>query len=531
MTNISSTPPSNVVASAISISYGADDAELAKVLSSVGVVATVMARAFRFIVAVQTGGTSSAYSGELGTLALSALSRLAKHGSLQSVDWPDTVGDRPPSLPITLFVPGIPMNKSELDLWDKQRKGFMALGRGPSLTDAAKSEVLKDAANVCMFEGCGKRVDKIGKSTRTGNVGQLAHIVGADPKGPRGRHDSHALANKAENVMLVCYDHHRLIDAIDPEAYPIAVLQAMRRKHMQRVNSLLEQLAWKRAMPLVIRGGVAGQSAAITYREISEALEAEEFSSLYPEGEHFTMAPIERPDEYYGFQVLSQIKPAVHRMITACQSGAYAPSQDNLAVFAIHDTPVLVLAGRLLGEARTAHVFQRTRGEQSPWRWVEPKKTTSDVDLTIDSQADLNNVSAVGLLTAALSDSYQETWVDDATRQAIASGGMTWVAISAKKPGMNIVTSRCDLQQIMKVIRESLRRLQGDFKVQEIHMIIVAPVSVAFSIGQALQAGNHPPITIFHRVNSTQPFKPAFKIFGDRVENADGGPAISIQLQ
>lgn len=531
MTSLSPSQSPHQSAPSISISYGADDAELAKVLSAKNAAVTLMARAFRFIVAVQTSGTWSGYSGELGTSTYAAFVRFATQGLLRHADWPDTLGDRPSAVPVAVFLPGTPMNKADLSAWDKQRKSFLGLGRGPNLNTAAKDEILKDAANVCMFKGCGERVDKIGRSARAGNVGQLAHIVGADPLGPRGRDDSHALADKAENVMLVCYDHHRLIDAIDPDAYPIATLQDMRREHMQRVNSLLSQLAWKRAIPLVIRGGIAGQQAALTFREISEALETENLGALHPNGEHLTMAPIERPETNYGFQVLSQIKPEIHRMITACQSGAYSPSQDNLAVFAIHDIPVLVLAGRLVGEARTAQVFQRTRGAQSPWLWQAPHKVTSDVVLNINVHGSPKKGAAVGLLTIGLSDSYQDTWITDTTRQSIAAETTTWIAVSAQRPNANIVASRCDLELIMTTIRESLRRLQGDFQVHEVHLLIVAPVSVAFSIGQALQAGNHLPTTVFHRVNASKPFEPAFKIFSNRVENADGAPTVSVQLQ
>lgn len=211
MTTASPTLPSHAVFPAVSVSYGADDAELSKVLSApAGSAVTVMARAYRFIVAIEIGSAWSAHSGELGTFTYKELTRLASQGALRKVDWPDTLGDRPPSLPVSQFAPSSMMSRTELASWNTNRKSLMKLGRGPNLNSAAKEEVLKDAANVCMFEGCGKRVDKIGKSSRSGNVGQLAHIVGADPLGPRGREDSHMLADKAENVMLVCYDHHRL---------------------------------------------------------------------------------------------------------------------------------------------------------------------------------------------------------------------------------------------------------------------------------------------------------------------------------
>lgn len=532
MTIASVMPSSHTVIPTVSISFGAEDAELSRLISLPGTTATVMSRAFRFIIAIQVGGVWSGHSGELGKSAHKALAHLANLRALRKVEWPDTVSDRPQSVPASIFMSGTPINKADFESWDALRKSFMGKGRGPKLGNSAKDEVLKDAANVCMFRGCGKRVDKIGKSSRTGNVGQLAHIVGADPLGPRGRHDSHTLADKAENVMLVCYDHHRLVDAIDPESYSIASLQEMRREHMQRVNALLGQLAWERAIPLVIRGGIAGQCPAITFREISDGLESIHLSAVHPDGEYLVMAPIERPEEHYGYKLLSQLKPGIGRLITACQSGSYRPSPDNtLAVFAIHDTPVLVLAGRILGEARTAHVLQRTRGAPSPWRWTVPTKIISDIDLVVDEKTTDVTGAQIGLLTIALSDAYQDSWIPDEMRQSIVAGQMSWISISVRNPRNNIVDAPCDVEHIMRAIRESLRHLQGDCQVQEIHMVIVAPVSVVFSIGQALQPGNHLPITVYQRANSTKSFESAIKIFSDKVENADGGPTISIPLQ
>jgi hypothetical protein len=522
----------NAVNTAIPVSYGATDDELATAIDKPGAVLTVVPRAYRFILIITAGGSNTAHAGELGATSLAVLKRAANDGRLYRADWPDTVGDRPPTLDLDVVQASVLMALADVVAWTTHRDGLLKLGRGPSLKPAAKEVVLKDAANVCMYRGCGKRVDKIGKSSRVGNVGQLAHIVGADPNGPRGRSDSHALADKPENVMLVCYDHHRLIDAVDPEAHSIAFLQEMRREHMSRVSALLGQLAWPRAMPLVIRGGIAGQSSAITFREVSEALEGIGMSALHPETEYLSMAPVERLASNYGLVVLSQLRAALHRLITACQSGMYAPGQDNLAVFALHDTPVLALAGRIIGEARSTHVFQRDRA-LGTWKWHNPKKLTSNIALDIEVKVKASSASPVGLLTIALSDSFQDSWISDATRAGIDEGKTTWISIAAQKPRNNIVEAPCDLVFVMHKVREALRSLQGDLQVKSMDVILVAPVSVVFAFGQALQAGNHLPTSVFHRVNYSKPFEPAFTIYNDRVEATDssGISRCTVQLQ
>jgi hypothetical protein len=502
------------------ISYSLDDTALAAALATHSDGVILLKRAFRFLLAVSTSGGYSVYSGELGKHTLATLKRFAKRGKLTIVDWPDALGDRPQSLTANLLVVSKPFSVGDVDIWRHDRKKMMTAGRGNGLTKQGKEQVLHDAAHICMFHGCGKRVDGIGGSPRPGNVGQLAHIVGADPCGPRGRDDSHALSDQPGNNMLVCYDHHRLIDVIDPESYTIADLQEMRRQHVQKVNDLLKQLAWPRVRPLIIRGGIAGQVPSVTMREVHDSLEDIQLTAGESEGEFLNMAPVERTATNYGANVLSQLKPSIARMITILQSGHYGPSNEDLAIYPIHDIPVLVLAGRIVGEGRTTRVFQRDR-DRKTWRWQEPHKTTSDAAVATHCRTTAGHGVSTGILTIALSDRFQEGWLPQSMRSEIAAREVTWMSIEAEHPSFNIVKSPADHGHIMRGIREALRQLQSDFGVSSVSLIVVAPASIAFSIGQALQAGHHVPVTVYNRADAHSPFQPALRITARTVESAD----------
>lgn len=517
---------------ALIVSYALDDEKLAEKLEAAARV-TLLHRGFHFMVEIQRPTETIVCTGEVGKRAFAVLSRASKSGLLYVQDWPDTLSDRPTKIDIAIFAGSKPLKPADLSKWNDARNELLKAGRGKRASQQVNKEVMRDALHLCMYPGCGERLDQVGASSRIGNVGQLAHIVGADPLGPRGRSDSHALAGKASNLMLLCYKHHRLIDEIDPEAFSIATLEKMRIEHVRKVDSLVAKMKWPVVRPLIIRGGIAGQAPAITRREIDESLEALEVTATADIQEYLSSATAERPTENYGALMLGQLKPSIANLITTLQGRDLGPaSDDGLAVYALHDTPVLILAGRLIGEARHVHVMQRNRDTQS-WKWQDAAAATPSIKVDLAQRARAQSKGMQAVLTIALSDQFQESWLSPSMLSEIGAGRHGWMSIDTASPAHNVIKSPADLAQVMTNVRSALRTLQGDMNASEIHLIVVAPVSVALSIGRALQAGNHPPIIVYHRPNGTVPFQPAFRITGERVENADPPIAgqVSVALQ
>ena len=77
---------------------------------------------------------------------------------------------------------------------------------------------------MCEFEGCNKRLFYDGVTLSIFNNAYVAHIVASSAKGPRGdKVKSPQLSDKLENLMLMCADHHKLIDnpTNGPRDYPV----------------------------------------------------------------------------------------------------------------------------------------------------------------------------------------------------------------------------------------------------------------------------------------------------------------------
>lgn len=83
--------------------------------------------------------------------------------------------------------------------------------------------------NVCAYPGCEERLtDPQWPAVKA----EMAHICGEKPNAPR--HDPSMSPTEREgysNRILLCPNHHVLIDRLDPEGHPAALLREMKSRH------------------------------------------------------------------------------------------------------------------------------------------------------------------------------------------------------------------------------------------------------------------------------------------------------------
>jgi hypothetical protein len=103
---------------------------------------------------------------------------------------------------------------------DKEMKALIALSGG-----------------VCAFPGCNKRLLEQGNADDDAAfLGEMAHIIADSRQGPRGISlMSDDDRDKHTNLVLLCGDHHTIIDA-QPRTYSIAVLRRIKEDHEGRIH-------------------------------------------------------------------------------------------------------------------------------------------------------------------------------------------------------------------------------------------------------------------------------------------------------
>ena len=110
-----------------------------------------------------------------------------------------------------------------------------------TLTEPTRRIVWAKSAGRCQFQNCNEPlIGHLIAGNRGANKGYVAHIIADSSKGPRGDEKLSAqLANKPDNVMLLCDPCHREIDKENPDKYSADLLREMKREHEEWVQTVL----------------------------------------------------------------------------------------------------------------------------------------------------------------------------------------------------------------------------------------------------------------------------------------------------
>lgn len=88
-------------------------------------------------------------------------------------------------------------------------------------------------AGRCEYRGCNEPLWWDSLTQAEFNTSYIAHIIADKPGGPRGDEIlSRKLKNELSNLMLLCDEHHRLIDKVNVEGHPAELLGEMKLEHV-----------------------------------------------------------------------------------------------------------------------------------------------------------------------------------------------------------------------------------------------------------------------------------------------------------
>ncbi|MGX1411561.1 nucleoside phosphorylase [Bradyrhizobium elkanii] len=110
--------------------------------------------------------------------------------------------------------------------------------RQPS--DRSIKILFASSGGLCAFPGC---TTQLVQPQSRALLGELCHIRAASPGGPRfDPAQSEESRNDADNLIILCPTHHRLVDQ-DPTTYTADSLLLMKRRHESRVAAFLSSVA------------------------------------------------------------------------------------------------------------------------------------------------------------------------------------------------------------------------------------------------------------------------------------------------
>ncbi|MBL4721436.1 MAG: SAVED domain-containing protein [Alphaproteobacteria bacterium] len=332
------------------------------------------------------------------------------------------------------------------------------------------------------------------------NFGFVAHIVARTPNGPRGDEvRSPQLDDKTSNLMLMCHQHHKLIDVDELANYPEQRLLDMKTEHEERV-AIVTGITPDRASHVLRYGAKIGNyDSPVAFPRVRVAMLPKRFPyQNLSTGIQISGSVLTDGDEMFWItepkNLERQFQQSVGELIA---SGEIT----HLSIFALGPIPLLVQLGALLGDIMPADVYQLCR-EPAGWRWAEdrghiefevvrPITTAKNIALKLGISATIN---------------------DDRINSVLGTDTAIW-AINAKNPGNDVMRHEDDLV----FFRRLLRTLNNDIKVlhgqgHTVHVFPAVPVSVAVEIGRVRMPKADLPLLIYDQMTAGASFAPRLTI-------------------
>ncbi len=202
------------------------------------------------------------------------------------------------------------------------------------------------------------------------NWGEVAHILPASPKGPRGNdeHDetkAQTLTNDCNNLMLLCPGCHEKIDR-DDDGYPEKDLTGLHQAFQARIRLAATTPDSGQAIPVIVQSQHFSTNNDIAARDLLMAMSAEGLTAVDYEIKITLPAPGPRGrDSVYWQNIKDNIQHHLEGQLRR-RNGRYGDAP-ALAVVGIADIPALMILGQSIGDRSNRLLFSFNREYRLSW--------------------------------------------------------------------------------------------------------------------------------------------------------------------
>ena len=339
------------------------------------------------------------------------------------------------------------------------------------------------SAGCCQFKGCNHFLFETRIALSKIRQGNVAHIVGAVPGGPRGDDPMPVSErNKIENLMLMCVEHNTEIDS-DTDNYPKEMLIEWKYEHEERIK-LLRTIGPDQQRRVITFNGLIGEHRP-------EILPAELKAALLPFCTDGKDLRIDLSRSHDGIQP-SQLDAAaqtITRELTQLDSQSIEEAATHpREVFAIGPIPLLVHLGSKLSSKVTTRIHNRHRS--NGWRWDETAPTHSFIHRQPEAG---NPAEGIALLVSVSAQIQMQQLPEDvSSTHRVYEIKPEYVA-----PAIELVQSNGTLQEFITTYRQVIAAIRDLCPAQPVKIFIAAPAAVAVACGHELLDRGDPALRIY----------------------------------
>jgi hypothetical protein len=333
-----------------------------------------------------------------------------------------------------------------------------------------------------------------------GNFAQKAHIVAFSFDGPRGDElvpDEEI--NAFENLMLLCYDCHKLVDD-NPEDYSAAELRAQKNEHQERIFQLTSYAASANVTVVSMLGDLYDKPAAsLTDEMIREAVEPD-----FPLRDDFRieLSGLRDLGSAARWQVAREAVDAeVERLEAAIRSGR---TNARLAVFALGRIPIMAYLGWRLRALHEVRIFQQDH-DLRRWAWQNGESETF-----FDEPRPIDDVrSDVVALTVATSGKIERDQLPEELRDDVELWTIGPLGLAV--PGN--IKHEYVVQEFRQRFREALAVMhEAHPQLECIHIFFAAPPAIVVAAGLERLPRINPRFVVYDREARDHPFTFAMEL-------------------
>ncbi|MFH1708133.1 MAG: SAVED domain-containing protein [Planctomycetota bacterium] len=233
------------------------------------------------------------------------------------------------------------------------------------------------AAGRCEFNGCNRALYKSPITEEQGNISEIAHIWSFSEKGSRGWGPfatKKRLLNKLSNLMLVCHDCHKIIDADKKgERYSAKLLGQWKDEHERRIAIVAGVHPSKKSHVVLFGENIGDEKSLVQPEHAKEAL----FPRRYPADERpvcLSMSWEGKDDQpEYWVTESGNLDAAFNKQIRPLIKEG---NPGHFSVFAFAPMPLMMKLGMLFTEKIDIDVYQLHREPHQTWHWLQGPNPT-----------------------------------------------------------------------------------------------------------------------------------------------------------
>ena len=341
------------------------------------------------------------------------------------------------------------------------------------IPEKVKIRLWGKSAGRCQYPGCNKVLWRDCLTKVEFNTAYIAHIIADKQSGPRGDIKlSKILTKDISNLMLLCDDHHRLIDKEKIDEHPVELLRKCKKEHEDRIERVTGIILDRRTHAILYGANIGEQSSPLNKQKAYNAIVKNGYYPAESDPIELSLknsAMKDDKDEFWKVEKENLKRLFDQKVRYRLKDGLI----NHLSIFGIAPQPLLIYLGYLLSDIPTVEVFQLHRSPPD-WAWDNNREKVEY--RLIKTEKKSSNVA----LALSLSQKIDSRKIIEVIGEDIP----LWT-ITIYEPNNEYLRNRKQLEEfriLFKKILSEIKYKYGDKTT--IHVFPAVPVSVAIEIGR-----------------------------------------------